>query len=178
MVTLLGLGFFLLRFNIFSRTLFHQILTNIPFSMTSTIFLTLSRFISIFASVLFCKQSFQILSRYPHTRNTCLRPCRYVGCCYLDSRLKRSQLQVLHDSHKVKVHMHVKNQEESFLLFVDICFRSRDMSCQSLRNLEKNATRKLNILCPFNKNSDVTAKICIHSIFKSHVIQTFRVRIK
>ena len=72
----------------------------------------------------------------------------------------------------------VKNQEESFLPFVDICFRSRDMSFQSLRNLEKKCDKKLNIMCPFNKNTDVTARICIYSIFKSHVIQTFLVRIK
>ena len=31
----------------------------------------------------------------------------------------------------------VKNQEKSCLAFVDICFRSSDMSFQSLRNLEK-----------------------------------------
>ena len=31
-----------------------------------------------------------------------------------------------------------RNWKESFLSFVDICFRSRDMSFQSLGNLEKN----------------------------------------
>ena len=37
----------------------------------------------------------------------------------------------------------VKNQEESSLRFVNICFRSRDMSFQNLGNLAKNAKRKL-----------------------------------
>ena len=72
----------------------------------------------------------------------------------------------------------VKNEEESSLLFVNICFRSRDMNFQSLGNLEKNAKRKLSILCPFNENCDVTIRICIYSMFKSDVIQTFLVRIK
>ena len=44
--------------------------------------------------------------------------------------------------------------------------------------LRKKAKRKLNILCPFNRNCDVKTRICIYSIFKSHVIQTFLVRIK
>ena len=60
----------------FSDLIPHQILTNIPFSMTSTIFLSICRFISIFASVLFCRQSLKPSSRYPHTRSTCIRPCR------------------------------------------------------------------------------------------------------
>ena len=45
------------------------------------------------------------------------------------------------------------------------------MSLQSLRNLEKKCEKKLSILRPFNKNCDVTTRICIYSIFKSHVIQ-------
>ena len=42
----------------------------------------------------------------------------------------------------------VKNQEESFLLFVDICFRSRDMSFQSLRNLEEKCDKKIEHFVP------------------------------
>ena len=42
----------------------------------------------------------------------------------------------------------VKNQEENFLLFVDICFRSRDMSFKSLRNLEKECEKKTEHLVP------------------------------
>ena len=44
--------------------------------------------------------------------------------------------------------------------------------------LRKNAKRKLSILCPFNKNSDVTSGISTYSIFKSNVVQALRVRIK
>ena len=36
-----------------------------------------------------------------------------------------------------------KNQEESSLPFVNICFRSRDMSFQSLGNLEKKCDKKI-----------------------------------
>ena len=39
--------------------------------------------------------------------------------------------------------MIVKNWKESFLLFVDICFRSRDMSFQSLGNLGKKREKKI-----------------------------------
>ena len=66
----------------------------------------------------------------------------------------------------------VKNREEGFLPFVNVCFCSRDMRFQSHGNLEKNAKRKLSILCPYNKNCDVTSMTCIYSIFKSYVIQT------
>ena len=34
-------------------------------------------------------------SRYPHTRSTCIRPCRHVGCCYpltLDHKLEGHNL--------------------------------------------------------------------------------------
>ena len=72
----------------------------------------------------------------------------------------------------------VQNQEESFLSFADICFRSRDMSFQSHGSLEKNAKRKLSILCPFNKNCDVTSRTSTYSIGKSNVIQKLLVRIK
>ena len=78
-----------------SRALFfHQILTNIPPSMTSTIFL------SIFGSLLLCWFVNKVLkpsSRYLHTRSTCIRPCRHVGCHYpLTLHLiQRSQLTSL-----------------------------------------------------------------------------------
>ena len=55
----------------------------------------------------------------------------------------------------------VKNQEERSLPFVNICFGSRDMSFQSLRNLEKKCDKKIEH----------------YSIFKSYVIQTFLVRV-
>ena len=42
---------------------FHEILTSTPTSMTSTIFLSLFRFIFIFAFASFCKQSFKIFSK-------------------------------------------------------------------------------------------------------------------
>ena len=71
---------------------------------------------------------------------------------------------------------------------VNICFRSRDMSFQSLGNLEEKCEEKIEHLflfiyfiylnCPFNKNCDVTSRTCLNSIFKSHVIQTSLVRIK
>ena len=95
------LSLFLLRFNIFSRTLFfHQILTNIPSSMASTIFLSISRFISIFASVLFCKQSL----KNRHQDILRLGAHAYVLAAMtvaVTSRLQRSQL--LHGSHKANV---------------------------------------------------------------------------
>ena len=67
----------------------------------------------------------------------------------------------------------IKNKEERFLPFSNNCFGSRDMSFQSLGNLEKKCERKLSILCPFNKNCDVTTRICIYSIFKSHAIRHY-----
>ena len=72
----------------------------------------------------------------------------------------------------------MENRKESFLPFVDICFRSRDMGFQSLGNLEKNAKRQLSILCHFNKNCDVTSRTSTCSIFKSNVVQALLVRIK
>ena len=68
----------------------------------------------------------------------------------------------INESNNIKVHMHrnfwkffycliwktVKNQEVSFLPFVDICFRSRDMSFQSLRNLEKKCDKKIEHFVP------------------------------
>ena len=72
MAPLLGLSFS------FSDLISHQILTNIPSSMTSTIFLSICRFISIFASVLFCKQSFKTvikISSHPEHVH-----CRHAGC--------------------------------------------------------------------------------------------------
>ena len=70
--------------------------------MTSTIFLSISRFISIFASVLFCKESFEIvikISSHPEHVHTSMPP----GWLPLpfDSRLQRSKL--LHDPHKTNV---------------------------------------------------------------------------
>ena len=44
------------------------------------------------------------------------------------------------------------------------------MSFQSLGNLEKNAKRILSILCPFNKNCDVTSRTSTYLIFKSNVV--------
>ena len=66
----------------------------------------------------------------------------------------------------------VKSQEESFWPFVNICFRCRDMSLQSLRNLEKNAKRKLSILCPFNKNCDVTIELLLIQYLKALISGT------
>ena len=68
--------------------------------MTSTIFLSISRFISIFA--LFRKQSFKIvikISSYPKHVHTSLPPCWLPSP--FDAQLQRSQL--LHDSHKANV---------------------------------------------------------------------------
>ena len=42
----------------------------------------------------------------------------------------------------------VKNQEESSLPFVSICFHSRDMSFQNLRNLEKKCEKKIEHFVP------------------------------
>ena len=72
----------------------------------------------------------------------------------------------------------VISQEEIFLLSVNICFFSKDISSQSLRNHEKNAEGKLSILCPFNKNCDMTSRTSTYSIFKSNVIQWLMVRMK
>ena len=72
MAPLLGLSFS------FSDLISHQILTNIPSSMTSTIFLSICRFISIFTSLLFCKQSFKTvikISLHPEHVHTSLPPC-------------------------------------------------------------------------------------------------------
>ena len=72
MAPLLGLSFS------FSDSISHQILTNIPPSMISTIFLSICRFISIFASVLFCKQSFKTvikISSHQEHVHTSLPPC-------------------------------------------------------------------------------------------------------
>ena len=64
--------------------------------MTSTIFLSICRFISICASVLFCKQSFKtVVKIYPLSRTTGIRPCRHVGCPYpltLDYKLEGHNL--------------------------------------------------------------------------------------
>ena len=45
----------------------------------------------------------------------------------------------------------VKNQEESSLPFADIRFRSRDMSFQSLGNLEKKCDQKIENFVPLTK---------------------------
>ena len=42
----------------------------------------------------------------------------------------------------------VKNREEGFLLFVNICFRSRDMSFQSHENLEEKCEKKIEHFVP------------------------------
>ena len=63
------------------------------------------------------------------------------------------------------------NRKESFLPFVDISFRSRDMSFQSLGNLEKKCEKKIEHLCSFNKSCDVKSRTSTYSIFKSNVIQ-------
>ena len=68
MAPLLGISFSFsdLIFGTQQSSFFHHILTNIPSSMTSTIFLSIFGFISIFASVLVCKQSsnrYQDISR-------------------------------------------------------------------------------------------------------------------
>ena len=76
MASLLGVGFS------FSDLISHQILTNIPSSMTSTLFLSICRFISIFASVLFCKQSFKTVIKISSHPEHCIRPRRHVGCRY------------------------------------------------------------------------------------------------
>ena len=71
--------------------------------MTSTIFLSLSKFISIFAFVSFCKQSFKIFCKicsHPEHGKYVLA-AMLVAVIPFDSRLQRSQL--LHDSHKAKV---------------------------------------------------------------------------
>ena len=47
-----------------------------------------------------------------------------------------------------------------------------------LEILRKNGKTKLNILCPFNKNRDVTSRTSTYSIFKSNVVQALLVRIK
>ena len=44
--------------------------------------------------------------------------------------------------------------------------------------LRKNATRKLNILCPFKKNCDITCRTSTYSISKSNVVQALQNRIK
>ena len=52
----------------------------------------------------FCKQSFEIfikISSHPEHMHTSLSPCWLL--LPFDSRLQRSQLQVLHDSHKANV---------------------------------------------------------------------------
>ena len=86
-----------------SAELFHQMLTNIPSSMTSTILLSLSRSIFIFCVILQIK--FKIFSKIPQTRtgpkhvDTSLPPCWLL--LPFDSRSQRSQ--PLHDSHKANV---------------------------------------------------------------------------
>ena len=42
----------------------------------------------------------------------------------------------------------IKNRKESFLPFVDIYFRSSDMSFQSLKNLEKKCDKKIKHFVP------------------------------
>ena len=67
---------------------FHQILTNISSSMTSTIFLRLSRVIFMFAFASFCKhvlKSFGKISSHPD----CIRPCHHIDCCYASINSKR-----------------------------------------------------------------------------------------
>ena len=51
------------------------------------------------------------------------------------------------------------------------------MNFESLRNFDKNAKRKLKILCPFNKNYDVTSRtstyMYTYSISKSNVVRCY-----
>ena len=42
----------------------------------------------------------------------------------------------------------VNNREEGFLPFVNICFHSKDMSFQSLGNLEEKCEKKIEHLVP------------------------------
>ena len=85
--------------------LFYQTLTNIPSSMTSTIFLSLSRLYLylLLSSVSSCKQSFKIfckISSHPEHVHTSLPPCwvllysltlDYRGHNYFTTRTKLTQ---------------------------------------------------------------------------------------
>ena len=50
----------------------------------------------------------------------------------------------------------VKNQEESSLPVVNVCFSSKGMSFQSLENLEKKCEKKIEHFVSLNKICDVT----------------------
>ena len=91
--------------------------------MNSTIFLSISRFIFIFAYVLFCKQSFKIvikISSHPEHVHTSL-PLYWLPLLF-DSRLQQRS-QLLHDSHKVNISLthsylsKVKQQNFRILVF-------------------------------------------------------------
>ena len=90
MVPLLGVSFS------FSDLISHQILTNIPSFMPSTIFLSICRFISIFVSVLFCKQSFKAVKISSHSEHvhTSLPPC-WLPLPF-DSRLQTGSHNLFH----------------------------------------------------------------------------------
>ena len=96
MAPLLGLSFS------FSDLISHKILTNTPSSMTSTIFLSICRFISIFASVLFCKQSFKIvikISSHLEHVHTSLPPC-WLPLPF-DSRLQTERPQLISPTYNI-----------------------------------------------------------------------------
>ena len=77
----------------------------------------------------------------------------------------------------IKLLSAVNNEEEKAVVY-RLLISSSISEIQALKVsviLRKNAKGKLNILCPFNKNCDITTRICINSVFKSHVNQTFLV---
>ena len=95
MAPLLGLSFS------FSDLISHQILTNIPSSMTFTIFLSIDLYLSLLLCC-FVNKVIKLSSRYPHTRSTCIPPCRHVGCRYpftLDYKLEGHNLFQLSLTH-------------------------------------------------------------------------------
>ena len=75
--------------------------------------------------------------------------CSNIICSYQPCSSEVHMAKYSYRSFKVLMHRNLRtffywlkwatvdNREESFLPFVDICFSSRDMSFQSLRNLEK-----------------------------------------
>ena len=117
--------------------------------MTSAILLSLSSFIFIFASASFCKQSFKIfsnISSHPDWSEAHAyvlltldnRGHNYLKCIYIEI-FEKFLLADMKDR---------QNPNRKRLSFVDICFRSRDMSFESLGNLEKKCEKKIEHFVP------------------------------
>ena len=74
------------------------------------------------------------------------------NCAYLplktEHKLTCVCIEIIDNFLLANIEKPLRPEKKAFLQLVGICFHSRDTSFQSLRNLEKNATKKIEHLVP------------------------------